>query len=392
MTPSPPEAASAPGAKRRVAIVCRDARGLGGTTRTLVEHARAFTRLGWEVDVLAYRFDEERFAGTGARLRRIPGLPVGSWPKRRLFAALADRLGKRYDVVHGHGDNLEQHVLSLHNCVHAAHEAIHGAPLPEDDSVGRLHTRQLTERRFKRLICNSRLMADEVEKRFGVPPGLTRVIYPGHDPERFRACDRRRLRDGSRAELSLGRDDVIVGLITSGDFEKRGVAYFLRAVDALRRKGLKFKALVVGKESHMGPYLRLVRQFSLTDTVRFREPRIEVERFYHCLDAYCHPAVYEEFGQSVQEAMACGLPVVCGRAVGSTELFPREMKSLLVDPKTEELIVKLEEVLANPALRESLRDKAADAVAANTWAANCAATAEVVTGLLPPADNSGGKS
>ena len=390
MTQASPDGGS--GAKRRIAIICRDLRGLGGTTRTVVEHARAFTRLGWDVDVLAYRFDEERFEGTGARLRRIPGFPFGSWTKRRLFAALADRMGGEYDLVHGHGDNLSQDVLSLHNCVHAAHEAIHGEPLDEGSSVARLHTRQLKERKFKRLICNSKLMAEEVEKRFGVPPGLTRVIYPGHDPRRFKASDRARLRDEARAELSLGRDDTIVGLITSGDFEKRGVGYFLRAVDALRRKGLKFKALVVGKENHMGPYLSLVRQFSLMDTVRFREPRIEVERFYHCLDAYCHPALYEEFGQSVQEAMACGLPVVCGRDVGSTELFPREMRALIVDPRTDELVVKLEEVIRSKDLRDSLRDSAPPAVAGNTWDANCAATAELINGLFPPTDKTGGKS
>jgi UDP-glucose:(heptosyl)LPS alpha-1,3-glucosyltransferase len=317
--------------KPRIAIVCRDARGLGGTTRTLVEHARHFTALGWETDVLAYRFDEERFAGTGARLRRVPGFPWGSWAKRRLFAALADRMGRSYDLVHGHGDNLVQDVLSLHNCVHAAHEAIHGKPLA-GGSVARIHEMQLRPRRFKALVCNSRLMAEEVRRRYGVPEELIRVIHPGHDPARFKAADRERLRESSRAELGLGRDDLIVGLITSGDFEKRGVGLFLRAVDVLRRRGLAFKALVVGKERDLGPYLSLVRQFGLEGVVRFREPRLEVERFYHCLDVYCHPALYEEFGQSVQEAMACGLPVVCGRNVGATELFPEEMRALIVDP------------------------------------------------------------
>ena len=377
--------------KRRIAIVARDARGLGGTTRTLVEHARAFTAAGWAVDVLAYRFDAERFEGTGANLRRIPGFPWGSWAKRRLFAAIADRMGAKYDLVHGHGDNLEQDVLSLHNCVHAAHEAITGEPLPEGNSVGRLHSMQLTRRRFKRLICNSQLMADEVEKRFGVPPGLMRVIHPGHDPVRFKPSDRERLRDAARAELSLGREDVIVGLITSGDFEKRGVGFFLRAVDALKRKGLKFKALIVGKEGRMGPYLSLVRQFDLVDVVRFREPRIEVERFYHALDAYCHPALYEEFGQSVQEAMACGLPVVCGKAVGATELFPKEMKGLIVDPTGGELIARLEEVLTSKDLRDGLRDAASRAVAGNTWQVNCRATTDLITGLCPSTENDAGK-
>ncbi|MDE2236837.1 MAG: glycosyltransferase family 4 protein, partial [Elusimicrobia bacterium] len=337
----------------RLAIVCREARGFGGTTRILVENARHFVSRGWRVDVLAARFERERFEGTGARLRRVPTPPWGSRLKRSWFAAAADRLGRAYDLVHGHGDNLEQDVLSLHNCVHAAYEAVHGVELPDTDAVGRLHAMQLRQRRFKLLICNSALMAEELRRRFAVPGERLRVIHPGYDPERFRAEDRGRLREQARAELSLGRDELVVGLITSGDFEKRGLPYFLRAVAELKRKGLSFKALVVGKEKRMGPYLALASQLGLAETVLFREPRLEVERFYHCLDVYCHPALYEEFGMSVQEAMACGLPVVCGRRVGAAELFGPGMRRLLADPRQPELAARLHEALSSKELRAS---------------------------------------
>jgi UDP-glucose:(heptosyl)LPS alpha-1,3-glucosyltransferase len=356
-----------------------------------VEHARHFSGLGWETDVLAYRFDEPRFAGTGARLRRVPGFPWGSWAKRRLFAALADRMGRKYDLVHGHGDNLRQDILSLHNCVHAAHEAVKNAPLDAGNSVGRLHALQLQQGGFRMLICNSKLMQAEVVRRFGVASEKTTVIYPGHDPEKFKASDRERLRDEARAQLGLRRDELVVGLITSGDFEKRGLGQFLRALRDLKRTAPPFRALVVGKEGKMARYHALAGELALKDVVLFREPRPDVERFYHALDVYCHPALYEEFGQSVQEALACGLPVVCGRLVGATELFPEEMRRLISDPADGSLAARLGEALASSVLRDRLRAVAPSGVAANTWEANCRATAALVSALLPPPEMPAGK-
>ena len=355
----------------KVAIVCRDLAGLGGTTRTVVEHSRAFTAEGWDVDVYAWRADRQRLEDAGARVKTIPGLPWGSWPKRRLFAAAADYLTSRgYDAVHGHGDNLRQDALSLHNCVHAASEAVHGKPLDPGDAVGRLHAIQLRERRFKTLICNSKLMAEDAQRRFGVPKEACKVSYPAHDPGQFNTEARERLRWEARAELGFAEDDVVIGLITSGDFAKRGVGLFIEALKSV--KGAK--AIIVGKEGRLGPF----KQAASGLPVRFPEPRPDVERYYHAIDIYCHPALWEEFGQSVQEALACGLPVVCGRNVGAAELFVREMRDFLVDPKKPELAARLSELVRSPDLRRRLSELGPSAVAGNTWSANASATANVL--------------
>lgn len=361
----------------RIAIVCRDLAGLGGTTRTVIEHSRLLREQGWDVDVLAYRFDRARLEAAGANVRRVPGWPWGSWGKRRFFAWLSDKMASGADLVHGHGDNLEQDVLSLHNCVHAAHEAVRGKPLPESDSVGRLHARQLTEQRFKVLICNSRLMADDVRARYGVPDEKLRVIYPGHDPAKFNAADRPKLRAAARAELGYKESDVVIGLITSGDFEKRGVGLFLRALAELERKGLPFQALIAGKESRLRPYLEQAAQLGVGDRVRFAAARADVERFYHALDVYCHPALYEEFGQSVQEALACGLPVVCGKKVGAAELLAPGLDDYLCDPDSYSLAAKLEPLVRDAELRRRLGEAAPAGVKRSTWRNNFDATSAV---------------
>ena len=154
----------------------RHVEGIGGTVTTILEHARRLVQKGWSVDVYGEKLDDEAIRAAGASARRIIGWPFGSYAKRRFFAWKAGRaVAAGYDLVHGHGDHYRQDVLSLHNCVHAAYEAMHGRPLPEDSGVGRIHAVQLAERRFKRLIANSKLMRADVMKRFGVPPEMVTV-------------------------------------------------------------------------------------------------------------------------------------------------------------------------------------------------------------------------
>lgn len=325
----------------RLAIVIRDARGGTGTTRTIHEHARRFAARGWTVDVIGERVDPV----PGAEVIRLARWPFFSRPA---FAWRADRLLEGYDVVHGHGDNYRQDVLSLHNCVHAAHEAVHGRP-HDGRGVAAVHARMLAERRFKLLICNSELMRRDVIARFGVPREATEVVYPGHDPERFRPGRR----DDVRRQLGAGEGDFLVGLITSGDFKKRGVDVFRAAMSRLPR----LKSVVIGK----GPGAVA--------------PVPDVEKYYQALDLYVHPAHWEEFGQSVQEALACGVPVLTTTRTGASELMGPLHRSLLLDKvEPDSLAAAIERLAADPGLREKLRAEGPACVRGNDWERNFQAT------------------
>jgi UDP-glucose:(heptosyl)LPS alpha-1,3-glucosyltransferase len=355
----------------RLAIASRRVEGLSGAVRLILEEARAAAAAGWDVDVVSERLDVAAVEAAGARARRVPRWPWGSWLKRRAFAALAGRRAAGADVVHGHGDLLEQDLLSLHNCVHAAHEAATGAPLPASDAVGRLHALQLSGRRFRLLAANSRLMKDDVTRRFGVPAELIEVAYPGFDPERFRPADRARLGAGLRAELGLGSGRPLFGLITSGDFEKRGLAAFLRAFAAAARAVPDARALVVGKETRPRRYLELAAELGIADKVAFRAPAPDPERMYHALDVYVHAARWEEFGMTVLEALACGVPALCGARVGAAELLSGESRALVVaEPSAEALAAAMLVLAREPERRARLAAAGAAAAAPHTLAAH----------------------
>ncbi|MFA6316046.1 MAG: glycosyltransferase family 4 protein [Elusimicrobiota bacterium] len=323
----------------RIAIASRQVSGVTGTTTTILEHCRRLKGKGVETHVFGEKLDAGRIAASGGVPRRLPGWPWGSRLKRRLFAWVFERAAKaeRFDLVWGHGDTLNQDVLSLHNCVHAAAEAVTGTPLPSSSGVGLIHGRILAEKRFRLLIANSRLMKEEVVRRFGVPADRAAVIHPGYDPARFRPEDRGQGLEVRRG-LGVGEGEVLVGLISSGDFEKRGVARFLEALGGLPpgiRAGLH--ALVMGRETRLAPYRERAAAVGLGARVHFMPPSDEVARFYHALDLYVHPALYEEFGQSVQEAMACGVPVLTNARVGAAELFAGKGGLVLPDAGAESL-------------------------------------------------------
>lgn len=352
---------------RRVAVAARRVQGLSGAARMIIEHARRLAVQDWEVHVFAEKLDKTALLEAGATPHWVPGWPWGSWAKRRAFAAAAGGMTKGFDLVHGHGDLLEQDVLSLHNCVHAAHEAVHGGSLPESDAVGRMHALQLEGRRFRVMIANSNLMKNDVIRRFGVPAEMIEVIYPGFDSCRFNVGGREDFGPATRAELGIKPGELLYGLVTSGDFEKRGLKAFLRAFAAVAKSDPAARALVVGKESRPGPYLALVQELGVEGRVIFREPVPEVWRYYHALDVYVHPAKWEEFGMSVLEALACGLPVITGASVGAAELLRGEPREFVLPDPSGEALSSAMAAMSDPARRARVGALGPDAALPCAW-------------------------
>jgi len=357
--------------RRRVAVVARRITGLSGVTILIQEHARRAVDAGWETDVYGERVDRAAITDADAEPFELrPGWFRRSSPE--WFAgAVAQATRGKYAIVHGHGDALQQDVMSLHNCIHAAHEAIHGVPLdhraPAADAA-RMHERQLRDGRFRRLITNSKLMRDDVTKRFAVDPAQIRIVYPGFDPGRYPPRPRT---DGARLlrqRLRLDEDDVLAGLVTSGDWQKRGVATFIEALGIVNRGGRRVHGIITGKERSAGRYLALAREKGIGDRVHILPPAAALENVYGALDVFVYPAQLEEFGMCVQEAMACGLPVVCGRRIGATELLEPAAAAMLLDAVTPASVA---ERLAAFVLDESLRRQTgainAASVVRNTW-------------------------
>jgi glycosyltransferase involved in cell wall biosynthesis len=91
----------------------------------------------------------------------------------------------------------------------------------------------------------------------------------------------------------------------------------VEAVGKINKEKNRVKLILVGD----GPLRSEVRQAAerIKDSVHFPGylPYSELPKFYAISDVFVHPAVGEQWGVSVNEAMACGVPVIAAESVGS---------------------------------------------------------------------------
>ena len=304
-----------------VAIVKRNFLGFTGAVRTMQEHIRCFRRLGYEVDVYAENVDVKMSRQLEATCHKIGFWPLVGNRGRPYFSWRAGRLidSKDYELVFGHGEVIKQDVMFLHNCRHLAWEMIYGTKLPEKDAVGRMHRRILETQNFRLLMVHTHLMKDDICSRFNVPPEKIEIIYPGFNPADFPLDPA--ARDRIRNELGIDSNDILVGLITSGCNHKRNIGLFLKAAGAVAAKtGNQTKVLLLGKRASLKAHKSLAAEVGLTSVI-FQEPVKNVADYYQALDIYVLPALLEEFGRVVLEAMVYGLPVVVSDRVGAGEIL-----------------------------------------------------------------------
>lgn len=100
----------------------------------------------------------------------------------------------------------------------------------------------------------------------------------------------------------------------------KNIHRLLEAFETFRRKKPEYKLVFVGG-AFMNPDLveaseirEKVRILNITENVAFLGfvPSSDLAAIYSLARAYVFPSIYEGFGLTVIEAMACGCPVICG--------------------------------------------------------------------------------
>lgn len=203
------------------------------------------------------------------------------------------------------------------------------------------------------LVANSRLVADALCTRFPLAPERVVVQHPGFRAARFNPARAADLRAAARRELGIAEGVPLVGLITSGDFEKRGLDVFVGAAERITAARADTRFLVVGSKSLPAA----VRANALVGTGRllYRPKSRAPERWFAALDLFLYPALFEEFGMVVLEAQAVGLPIVTSRRVGATECLPSVYEPWLAErPLTDDLAERVLALLADAAARSGL--------------------------------------
>ena len=178
-----------------------------------------------------------------------------------------------------------------------------------------------TERRLfaspwlRAVLCNSKMVRDDIKARFGLPDERLPVLYNGVDSNVYApalAVHRERI----RAKYRVPADAMLFLLVGSG-FTRKGVP---AAVAALARLPAPAHLMVVGDDRRIDNFKRLAREHGVRERVTFTGFQTDVAPFYGAADAFVLPALYDAFPDAAMEALAAGLPVVTSHRTGAAEL------------------------------------------------------------------------
>jgi phosphatidylinositol alpha 1,6-mannosyltransferase len=133
--------------------------------------------------------------------------------------------------------------------------------------------------------------------------------------------------DEWRRSLGIGDDEIAIGFLGRLVMEK-GLDVFSDAIDALTRRGVKHRVLVIGD----GPAREWFER-RLPDAIfAGQQSGADLGRAVASMDMLFNPSVTETFGNVTLEAMASAVPVVAAIATGSESLVRDGVTGRLVRP------------------------------------------------------------
>ena len=151
---------------------------------------------------------------------------------------------------------------------------------------------------------------------------------------------------------------------------EKGFPVTVDVVSRLQAEGLEVGLLVVGDGPRRREYERLVSNRRLKHVVFFGfVQQTELPFYYGQADALMVPSVSEPWGLVVNEAMACGVPVLCSRAVGASyDLVTDGVTGYWCGAATE-YVVRLRGLIGDPQSRKAMSERCREAIAAFSPAA-----------------------
>lgn len=135
---------------------------------------------------------------------------------------------------------------------------------------------------------------------------------------------------------------------------------FLGGLAEAVRRGLDASGTIIGGVGFIRGYERLVGAFPYPERLRWvhSAPRVEIPHLIRSHDVLVQPSEEEDFGSSVAEAQACGLPVIVGPTSGNADyLCARDIHLRTYEP--DELAAALLKVrgVGSPADSRTNADK-----------------------------------
>lgn len=323
---------------RRIAIVAGDFVKTGGMDRANYALADYLARSAVRVDLVSHRIDPQLALQPTLRWHRVPrpagwhaaGEPLLDARARLLARGL--RMPGELCIANG-GNSLAGGI----NWVHYVHAEY---PQPFEQSARGVKRWALSrwsahrERQAfgcaRMIVTNSETTRRALVERLGVDAARVRTVYYGIDAGRFGPVAEEE-RERARRELGLGTRRALAFVGALGD-RRKGFDVLFAAFQSLAADPTwDVDLVVVGAGADVPVWRARAERAGLADRVHLLGFRRDVPFVLAGCDGLVAPTRYEAFGLGVAEALARGLPAIVSRRAGVAELYPAELRELLID-------------------------------------------------------------
>jgi len=156
----------------------------------------------------------------------------------------------------------------------------------------------------------------------------------GIDLEKFHVGNAEDI-EKKRQELGLHPKDIF--LLSVGELsDRKNHVVVIEAMKHLVQNYPQLKYFICGQGEKKQELQQLIRKYHLEDHVKLLGFRTDVAELCQAADVFVFPSKQEGLPVALMEAMACGVPVVCSRIRGNTDLVEDE-KCLFMPDKAEQL-------------------------------------------------------
>ena len=312
--------------RMKLAIVRQRYNPYGGAERFVSRAVTALAHEGVAVTVFARDWSDGAVGQGATELVRCEPFFLGrTWRDWSFSRAVCRALSEReFDLVQSHeriaccdvyraGDGVHAQWLENRARVLGAAGRIGLALNPYHRFLLAAERRLFKSPRLRAVICNSKMVRDEIRRHFGTPEEKLHVVYNGVDLDVFHPRLKSQ-RLAVRAAMGLAPETMLYLFVGSG-FERKGLPQLLRAMPALASAHL----LVVGEDKRQKAMQRLCMELGVAPRVHFMGPQKDVKPWYGAADCFVLPTLYDPFPNAALEAMASGLPVITTTQCGAAE-------------------------------------------------------------------------
>lgn len=216
---------------------------------------------------------------------------------------------------------------------------------------------------LRAVICNSRMVRDDIVRRFGVAAEKVHVIYNGVDLAQFHPRLRDVHRTALRCKVGAGRVDdsaAPVVLFVGSGYARKGLPTLIQAFARMTRPDAEL--WVVGRDRAEAAMQALARKLGIASRVRFFGAQQDVRPFYGAADVFALPTFYDPFPNAALEALACGLPLITSTTCGAAERITAANGAVITAGDVAALAAQLD-TLCTLARADSMREAARASVA-----------------------------